>query len=113
MVPKTGISVINPGWAISSSKIKIENIIKASPITDNNSLNNLGKQIFFFKIIVHKIPATNSQALVGSKKKEPALPLLDSIWAKIKLSTKTISNKGVINCLKYLKLIKIKIGNKM
>ena len=43
MVPKTGISVINPGWAISSSKIKIEKIIKASPITDNNSLNNLGK----------------------------------------------------------------------
>ena len=73
----------------AEAKQQIEKIIKASPIKDKDSLTNLGKSTFFFRIIVHKIPAINSQALVGSKKNEPALPSLDSISAKTKLSTKT------------------------
>ena len=67
----------------------------------------------FFKIIVQRIPAINSQARVGSKKNEPALPLLDSISAKTKLSINIIKSKGVINRLKYLKPIKIKIGKRI
>ena len=39
----TGKSVINPGCDISSSKKRIERIIKVSPIKDKNSLINLGK----------------------------------------------------------------------
>ena len=109
----TGISVINPGCVILSLKKTIERIIKASPINDKGSLTNLGKYTLFFKITVHKIPEINSQALVGSKKKDPELPSFDSISAKTKLTIKTNNNRGRINFLKYLKPIKIKIGKIM
>ena len=102
-----------PGCAIFSSKRRIEKIIKVNPRKDKNSLTKIDEDIFCFKIIAHKMPEINSQALVGSKKKEPALPSLDSMSAKIKLIIKIIINEGMINFLKYRRQIKINTGKRM